>query len=138
MSYRKGTTRPDLDKLFNLERWFSDQKGYAKEADDLADIKNYIARPDNVVSFPDGAPYQPCDDVGDEEEEHDIGWAVEQMCQGLYVGRSKYPGNHLGLQDPDGNSANTLPYFFLVTSEGNRLPWHSSNEDLLALDWELA
>ena len=145
--YRKGTTKFDLDEIFRREK----ERVAGRKIDarieallhppprnDLADINAYVNRKDNVVKYPHGERYfPPLPDVGDEEEEHDIGWAVEQMCQGLYVTRTKYPDHHLGLQEPDAHSANTLPYFFVVDPDGAREPWFARGEDLLALDWEL-
>lgn len=103
---------------------------------------------DNVVQYPHGEryfppeysgdPYRPAEDFGTEEEEHDIGWAVEQMCQGLKVTRAKYPGSSLELQEPHAYSIHTMPYILLVNPEGSSEPWFAKTEDLLALDWEWA
>lgn len=43
----------------------------------------------------------------------------------------------LGLQTPDENSANTLPYIFIITVDGKRVPWVASQTDLLSEDWEV-
>lgn len=40
------------------------------------------------------------------------------------------------LQSPDENSANTLPYIFIITVTGDRVPWVASHSDMLATDWE--
>lgn len=49
----------------------------------------------------------------------------------------------VGCQQPDENSANTLPYLFMVVGsdaqdlQGKRVPWTVSQTDLLATDWYL-
>lgn len=69
-----------------------------------------------------------------------IGWAVKQMHNGLKVTRAGWngKGQFLELQVPDANSKMTLPYVFITTVQGNRVPWLCSQTDLLAADWELA
>lgn len=71
---------------------------------------------------------------------HDIGWAVAAMRSGQHVTRAGWngKGQHLGLQVPDAHSANTLPYVFIITVDGRRVPWLCSQTDLLADDWQLA
>jgi hypothetical protein len=44
-------------------------------------------------------------------------------------------GMWLGLQMPDAGSANTLPYVYMITADGKRVPWTASQTDLLAEDW---
>lgn len=43
--------------------------------------------------------------------------------------------NMIGLQRPDENSLNTLPYLYATTREGGRVPWLASQTDVLAEDW---
>ena len=71
---------------------------------------------------------------------HDIGWAVMVLRDGRFVTRKGWngKGQSLGLQTPDDHSANTLPYVYLITAKGDRVPWLCSQTDLLAEDWELA
>jgi len=68
-----------------------------------------------------------------------IGWAVAHLTQGHKVARKGWNGRgmHLELQVPDENSKMTLPYVFMFTAQGDRVPWLCSQTDLLALDWEL-
>ena len=69
-----------------------------------------------------------------------IGWAVEQMENGLRVTRLGWngPGQYLELQVPDANSKMTLPYIYINTVQGDLVPWLASQTDILATDWELA
>lgn len=64
--------------------------------------------------------------------------ALRLLKQGYRVYRTKWNGKGMwiALQRPDANSANTLPYLFLHTADGNRVPWVASQTDLLAEDWE--
>jgi hypothetical protein len=41
----------------------------------------------------------------------------------------------IALQKPDANSKMTLPYIFMHTAQGQRVPWLASQTDLLADDW---
>lgn len=72
-------------------------------------------------------------------EPHDIGWAIKELWGQRQVTRRGWngPGQYLGLQVPDANSANTLPYVYIITVQGDRVPWLASQTDLLATDWEV-
>lgn len=69
-----------------------------------------------------------------------IGWAVKQMWGQSAVRRTGWNGKgmYCKLQLPDVDSANTLPYVWIRTADGHRVPWLCSQTDLLAMDWELA
>ena len=74
--------------------------------------------------------------------EHDgigngIGWAVEQMWQHRQVTRKGWngPGQFLTMQIPDVHSKMTLPYIYITTVQGDRVPWLASQTDILATDW---
>ncbi|MEK7112873.1 MAG: DUF2829 domain-containing protein [Patescibacteria group bacterium] len=69
----------------------------------------------------------------------DIGWAVKQMRNGKKVTRLGWngKGQFLGLQYPTINSANTLPYVYIITVDHKRVPWLASQTDLLSTDWEI-
>ena len=73
-------------------------------------------------------------------EKQDIGWAVAKLQQGEKVERKGWngKGQYLGLQVPDSMSANTLPYVYIVTVQGQRVPWLCSQTDLLSDDWAIA
>jgi hypothetical protein len=45
------------------------------------------------------------------------------------------PGQFIELQVPDEHSKMTLPYLFITTVQGDRVPWLASQTDLLATDW---
>lgn len=45
-------------------------------------------------------------------------------------------GMYLQLQTPDENSKMTLPYIYMNTAQGDRVPWTASQSDILAGDWE--
>jgi hypothetical protein len=45
------------------------------------------------------------------------------------------PGQFIELQVPDQHSKMTLPYIFITTVQGDRVPWLASQTDLLAKDW---
>lgn len=42
---------------------------------------------------------------------------------------------YISLQNPDENSKNTLPYIYMITVTGDRVPWLASQTDVLADDW---
>lgn len=44
-------------------------------------------------------------------------------------------GQFLELQVPDEHSKMTLPYIYITTVQGDRVPWLASQTDLLAEDW---
>lgn len=69
-----------------------------------------------------------------------IGWAIEQMVNGMKVQRQGWNGKNmwLALQVPDTNSKMTLPYVYMSTAQGDLVPWLCSQTDLLATDWQLA
>lgn len=71
---------------------------------------------------------------------HDIGWAVKQMWYGQAVCRRGWNGRGmlLKIKTPDVHSQNTLPYVWMQTVQGDRIPWLCSQTDLLATDWQMS
>jgi hypothetical protein len=74
-----------------------------------------------------------------------FGGALSALQAGHKVARKGWNARHtLGLQVPDENSANTLPYIFMVVGAdaadmgSKRVPWVASQTDLLADDWFVA
>lgn len=69
-----------------------------------------------------------------------IGWAVKQMQNGSRVTREGWngKGQFLELRLPVANSRMTLPYVYITTVSGDRVPWLCSQTDLLATDWRTA
>jgi hypothetical protein len=66
-----------------------------------------------------------------------ISEAIEAMRNGDKVTRHGWngPGQFLELQVPDEWSKMTLPYLFINTVTGDRVPWLASQTDILAADW---
>jgi Protein of unknown function (DUF2829) len=46
-------------------------------------------------------------------------------------------GMFVAVQQPDAHSANTLPYLWMRTADGHRVPWLASQTDILAEDWTI-
>lgn len=74
----------------------------------------------------------------------DFGGALAALKAGCKVARAGWNAHHsLALQAPDENSANTLPYIYMVVGDdsadlrGKRVPWVASQTDLLANDWQV-
>jgi hypothetical protein len=73
-----------------------------------------------------------------------FGGALAALKDGRKVARKGWNAHHaLGLQVPDDQSANTLPYIYMVVGadaadlQGKRVPWIASQTDLLADDWQV-
>lgn len=66
-----------------------------------------------------------------------FGDALLALKGGKKVSRSGWNGKGmwLELQRPDAHSKMTLPYIFMVTVTGDRVPWLASQTDMLAEDW---
>ncbi len=69
-----------------------------------------------------------------------IGWAIKLMHNGEKVSRKGWnvPGQFLAMQKPDAGSLMTVPYIYITTVQGARVPWVASQTDLLAIDWYIA
>ncbi|QFG14050.1 DUF2829 domain-containing protein [Mycobacterium phage Curiosium] len=69
-----------------------------------------------------------------------FGEALERLKSGWRVSRSGWngKGQYLELQRPDAHSRMTLPYIFITTVQGDRVPWLASQTDMLAEDWGMA
>jgi len=67
-------------------------------------------------------------------------WALNALKEGERVNRRGWngPNQYIKVQFPDDDSANTLPYIYIITVTGDRVPWLASQGDLFAEDWELA
>lgn len=68
-----------------------------------------------------------------------IGYAIDAMRNGLKVTREGWNGKNqfLQLQVPDEHSKMTLPYIYITTVQGDRVPWLASQTDILANDWKV-
>lgn len=71
---------------------------------------------------------------------NDIGWAVRQMWSNQAVRRRGWNGKgmYLKIQVPDDESKMSMPFVWIRTVNGLRVPWLCSQTDLLAKDWEIA
>jgi hypothetical protein len=69
----------------------------------------------------------------------DFAWALRHLKGGRKVYRQSWngPGQWIDLQVPDSNSKMTLPYLYIFTAQGERVPWIASQSDLLCEDWEV-
>lgn len=72
-------------------------------------------------------------------EDKGFGWAIKQLHNGDAVQRKNWngKGQYLMLQVPDANSKMTLPYIYITTVQGDRVPWLASQTDMLATDWQV-
>lgn len=70
-------------------------------------------------------------------ESFGIGRAIDEMRHGQRVTRDGWNGKNqwLELQVPDQHSKMSLPYVFITTVDGNKVPWICSQTDLLGIDW---
>ena len=68
-----------------------------------------------------------------------IGQAIAYLKNGGCVKREGWNGKNqfLELQVPDMHSKMSLPYIYITTEQGKRVPWLASQTDLLANDWIL-
>jgi hypothetical protein len=66
-----------------------------------------------------------------------IGEAISELHKGKKVARAGWNGANqwIELQTPDEHSKMTLPYLYITTVVGDRVPWHASQTDILAVDW---
>ncbi|RAV17547.1 hypothetical protein DQP57_00545 [Mycobacterium colombiense] len=66
----------------------------------------------------------------------DYSFALHALQLGHAVARIDWDGDGLlQLQLPDEDSKMTLPYVYITTANGERVPWSPSQADLLADDW---
>ncbi len=66
-----------------------------------------------------------------------FGEALALLKEGAKVARTGWngPNQNLRLQVPDENSKMSLPYIYITTVQGDRVPWLASQTDMLAEDW---
>lgn len=69
----------------------------------------------------------------------DFGQALLALRGGYLVARDGWNGRGqmLALQMPDAHSKMTLPYIYITTVQGDRVPWLASQPDMLATDWHV-
>ncbi len=66
-----------------------------------------------------------------------FGQALTRIKLGARAARVGWNGKDMwiALQVPDADSMNTLPYIYMITADGYRVPWLASQTDILASDW---
>lgn len=66
-----------------------------------------------------------------------FGWVLYHLKQGERMTRQGWngPGQFIELQTPDRSSKMTLPYIYIHTVQGDKVPWLASQTDMLADDW---
>lgn len=66
-----------------------------------------------------------------------FGDALDMLKKGYRMARQGWNGKNmwLALQVPDKNSKMSLPYIYMFTADGNKVPWLASQTDMLAEDW---
>lgn len=69
----------------------------------------------------------------------DFSNALDALKKGKKVSRAGWNGKGLSvqIQRPDANSKMSLPYLFIEYPNGQRCPWHASQTDILAEDWNV-
>ncbi len=74
------------------------------------------------------------------DRQFDFGVALNYLRGKKCVTRAGWNGKHqrIQLQVPDANSKMTLPYIYIHTVQGDRVPWLASQTDMLAVDWQVA
>lgn len=63
--------------------------------------------------------------------------ALIALKQGYKISRAGWngKGQYVAIQRPDANSKMTLPYIYISTVQGDRVPWLASQTDMLSEDW---
>jgi hypothetical protein len=69
----------------------------------------------------------------------DFGTALNYLRAGSKVSRAGWngKGQWVAYQAPRPTSMMTLPYLYISTVDGNKVPWLASQTDILALDWQV-
>jgi hypothetical protein len=66
-----------------------------------------------------------------------FGNALDALEEGKAVARAGWNGKGMSVQKqvPDEHSKMSLPYAYITTVQGERVPWLVSQTDLFATDW---
>ncbi len=66
-----------------------------------------------------------------------FGDAIAELKKGYQATRHGWNGKNMTiqLQNPDSGSKMSLPYIYMTTVTGDRVPWLASQTDILADDW---
>lgn len=68
---------------------------------------------------------------------HTFSEALDHVKRGYRIARDGWngKGQFVEIQRPDEHSKMGLPYLYITTVDGKRVPWLASQTDLLADDW---
>lgn len=68
---------------------------------------------------------------------HNFSEALDHVKRGYRIARAGWngKGQFVEIQRPDEHSKMGLPYLYITTVDGKRVPWLASQTDLLAEDW---
>ena len=69
----------------------------------------------------------------------DFAMAITELKEGRRCTRKGWngKGQFVEMQVPDAHSKMTLPYIYITTVQGDRVPWLASQTDIIAEDWEI-
>ena len=67
-----------------------------------------------------------------------FGEAIEHLKNGAALTRKGWNGPNQSLRLQRAESFMTLPYIYITTVTGERVPWLASQTDILAEDWDFA
>lgn len=67
----------------------------------------------------------------------DFGQTIKALQAGQKVVRPGMRGAYLQLQIPDANSKMSLPYIYMRTTSGQKVPWTPGQADIFSEDWTI-
>ena len=97
-----------------------------------------VQYPDGYQSWSPKAVFESAYRVSEGFEQRlTFGDAIHFLKRGRKVMRAGWNGKNmwLELQVPDKHSKMTLPYIYMYTAQGDKVPWLASQTDMLAEDW---
>ena len=73
---------------------------------------------------------------------HDFGWALHALHAGNMLAREGWNGKgqfiKIVIPREKADCCMTLPYIYISTVRGEKVPWLASQTDILAIDWKIA
>ena len=137
-------------RSFRIEFFEQDDGALMMKLADMNSHEVFTVRKIAWQQLKEGKPANPCNIVPNAEPEigeppkttdMSFGEAIELMRidSDLQLSREGWNGadQYISLQRPDEHSANSLPYLWIRTVQGDRVPWLASQTDMLAEDWFL-
>ena len=69
----------------------------------------------------------------------EFGEALRALKDNMAITNENWNGHNMYLvaQYPDENSKMTLPYIYMVNSDGENVPWLASQQDMFSDRWEI-